>query len=175
MVIILVGCDCTGKSTCFDQMNNGTGQFIKGQPTDDMKKQVEYMRELVDSNEKIVFDRVPIIDDIVYKPVFAKKDSDLLHNEDMLNDVRQILKKCCVLYFTCDTEIIAERLNSRGDELVTVDQLDEIKRNYKEAFQILDMTPYSVDTGDKTPEEVYKYVEGIIDYENSGNSTFEPS
>lgn len=172
MVVIFVGCDCAGKSTCFEQMDKESGTFIKGQPTDNMKKQIQYMQELANGKERVVFDRVPIIDDIVYKPVFAKKDSELLHPDhyDDLRAVKAILNKCCVIYFECSTQILAERLNSRGDELVTVDQLEEIKNNYRSAFAVLNLTPYSVDTGKMTPEEVYTHVKGIIEYEESKNS-----
>ena len=111
--------------------------------------------------------------DIVYKPVFAKKDSELLHPDpyDDLEAVKSILHRCCVIYFECSTQILAERLNSRGDELVTVDQLEEIKNNYRSTFAILNLTPYSVDTGKMTPEEVYTHVKGIIEYEESKNSS----
>lgn len=162
MVIIFAGCDCSGKSTCFNKMDKSSGRFEKGVATENLEFAIANLKTDVLFNLFVVYDRHPIIDDIVYSQVFSHKESKLVSK---IEDLSALLSHCCVIYFDCDNNIIANRMKERGDEYVTESQIPEIKDEYEKAFKLLKLNPHRVDTSNANPDEVYKQVMEVIEYE----------
>lgn len=162
MIVALIGCDGTGKSTCFNKLDKSLGTFVKGvQLKGNMSKWLINMDYMAHSDHLYIFDRIQIIDDFVYSPIFNKgKPSDLM---SILDEIRRIAKKCKFIYFTCPGEELIKRLEVRGDEYVSKEDIITILRNYEETFKLLKITPAQViDTGKYNEDQVKEAVEKCI-------------
>jgi len=160
MIVALIGCDCSGKSTCFNKMNKSLGTFIKGRQID--KIGAQYLRDIegmADSDDLYIFDRIPIIDDFVYSPVFARKQSDLILD---LQHVKRVAEKCIFIYFKCSVETLKSRMISRGDEYVKPEQIDEIIRSYNITFDILNIEPEIISTEENNEDQVVEKVMEVL-------------
>lgn len=159
MIVIFAGCDCAGKSTYASMMDKSIWEIKKGTANSDPVAAIDMLREELKNNENILHDRIPLIDDIVYSQVFSKKDSILVSRKDEIHD---LLKQCCIIYFTCETYVIKDRLKKRGDNYITEDQIPQIKREYRKAFNFLDIHPYVIDTTTSRKEKVFKKIMEVI-------------
>lgn len=156
MIIIFVGCDCTGKSTCAERIG---WRVEKGTVNSDFRTTVKMLKQEIKSGEDVIHDRIPLIDDFVYTKVFANRDSSYISCK---GEVSELLKKCVVVYFNCDNTVLAARMNARGDKYITLDQIPVIKREYKRAFDTLNITPFIIDTTNKNEQEIFEDVKEII-------------
>lgn len=159
MVVILVGCDCTGKSTCVDSMDKSIGKFCKGSANVDLTMAIMNLESDLIKQGLVIHDRIPLIDDIVYSQVFSHRPSRLMNR---VIEISELLEKCIVIYFDCDNEEIARRMRERGDHYVEENQIPEIKEEYEKTFEILGINPIRIDTTHKTPEVVYDEVMEVI-------------
>ncbi len=162
MIVALVGCDCSGKSTCFDKIDRSTGTFIKG--TQMKKIDSAYLSELKSkalSDDLYIFDRIQIIDDFVYSPIFNKgMMSDLFW---MLDEVKEIAKECMFIYFKCPTNEIIRRMEQRGDEYINADNVDSILINYAATFELLKIKPTVVSTYQHSADQTFNKVMEVIE------------
>lgn len=174
MIIALVGCDCSGKSTCFNKIDKSIGTFVKGVQIKGIN--VQYLSELkqkAESDDLYIFDRIPIMDDFVYSPIFNKGAmSDLFW---LLDDVREIAQKCTFIYFKCPVGEITRRMASRGDEYVSIKNIDSILINYAVTFEILKVKPVIVSTYRLNEEQTLEKVMEVIKNENRRNCAIELS
>lgn len=159
MIIIFAGCDCTGKSTCFNLMNKSSYAAYKGSANSDPKGALFRLKYDLMLNIRAIHDRIPLIDDFVYSQIFSGKPSELMSE---VNEIKRVLKKCLVFYFDCDNQIIAKRMEERGDDYISASQIPEIKIAYKKTFNLLDIKPVVIDTTHLSPEEVKEKVEEVI-------------
>lgn len=161
MIVILAGCDCSGKSTCFNKIDKSLGTFIKGVQMERFDTQfLSDLKQRAESDHLYIYDRSPIIDDFVYKPLFTGNMSDLFW---MLDDVKDIIKKCTVLYFTCPQFVLEDRMRRRGDEYVNPKDIETIIKNYAVTFEILGLTPIKIPTDRLNTEQTLKKVMGVIE------------
>lgn len=167
MVVIFAGCDCTGKSTYASMMDKGIWKIKKGTVNNDLRAAIDELETSIKNNDNILYDRIPLIDDIVYSRVFSKKDSVLIEEKDRIHN---LLSHCCIIYFMCDTYIIKERLRKRGDKYIIESQIPEIKKGYRKAFSLLDIHPHTVDTTRSRKETILKHIMGVIKNEELKNS-----
>lgn len=164
MVYILAGVDCTGKTTVYNKLKKVLGNaavFVKESncPTDKEKRyRLQKLQALIESGETVIYDRATAIDDYVYEPVMAGKDTAL----DMLT-VQDLLTHCVVIYFHAANETITSRLQYRGDEHVTPDMVPEIVRRYDKFFnELLLPNVYPVNVDGKSEMEVFNQVFNIV-------------
>lgn len=162
MVIIFVGCDCTGKSTCFNMLNKPGYEKRKGSADSDPMKALEELKRDLAENKNVIHDRIPVIDDFVYSRIFSKKPSVLDSHRD---EISNLLNQCLIFYFTCDYHEILDRLADRGDEYITRDTIPIIKYEYIATIKSLGILPDTIDTSDKTPIEVLNEVLEVINDE----------
>ena len=167
MIVIFVGCDCTGKSTYANMMDKSLWEFKKGSANSDALAAITELEHELSENKNVLYDRIPLIDDIVYSQVFSKKDSVLIPLKDKIRD---LLSQCCIFYFICETHAIYTRLNERGDEYINADQVDDIKSEYRKAFELLNIHPHIMDTTLRREDKVFGDIMEVINNETRKNS-----
>lgn len=167
MVVILEGCDCAGKSTCFDMMDKSSGRFEKGVAGADMEFARANLEMDLLLDLYVVHDRHPLIDDLVYSQVFTHEQSKYI---DRLDEISKLINQCLIIYFECDDNVIAQRMAARGDDYVTKSQIPEIKSEYERVFELLKVNPMRVDTTNADPETVFNKVMEVINHEKLKNS-----
>lgn len=164
MVIILAGADGTGKSTCFEELKKRLPQaiFIKETHTTSAFEKMHNARQLeeyIHSPELVIYDRAMLLDDLVYSRVID-------HEPSVFDDtvLTYNLLQCRIIYFTCNTDVLAKRLNDRGDEFINSDQLEDIVKRYNDVFREYNLSHavYPVDTTSRQPDIIANLVEAII-------------
>ena len=164
MVYIIVGCDCTGKSTAFNLLKtmheSKNMVFIKESRTTDESAKLYRVRRVAnfaESKVNVVYDRATIIDDFVYNEIIDGRQSMLPKEE-----VMEVLQNCKVIYFECADDELKARLDFRGDEFVTLNQLRAIKARYEEVFTEFHIEPLRIDTTNMRIHEVHNALDNII-------------
>lgn len=163
MIVIFAGCDCTGKSTYASMMDKSIWQLRKGSANSDPGAAITILKSDMIEYDNVLYDRIPLIDDIVYSQVFSKKDSVLVSHKDQIHN---LLSQCCVIYFICENQVILDRLRKRGDEYITDDQIPEIKNEYRKTFELLDIHPHIIDTTYGSEEKIFKEIMEVINNES---------
>lgn len=173
MIVILAGCDGTGKSTCFKKLRQSSieANFIKESYTDDgSSKTIRslFVASKINDNDLTIYDRATILDDIVYEQVMANKVSDLLLTVGYEN-LTQTLNKCIIIYFDLDDVELTNRLTQRGDDYITVHQINKIKKCYKDTFKKLNINYINFNVTGLSEDDVANKVKEIIANEKSKN------
>lgn len=173
MVVILCGCDGTGKSTCFSKLRESmNANFIKESYTSDESKKLLrslYTSTRVDDHEITIYDRATILDDLVYQRVMANKESNLIFTVGV-DTISSVLNRSVVIYFDLDDFALTERLLERGDDFITIHQVNKIKKSYNEIFKKFNINHITLDTTGLSEDDVYNKVKGIIENEKLKNS-----
>ena len=148
MIYILAGPDGAGKSTVVEYLKTVLKDviFIKESYTSDVSERYDRLRKvkyLLSCGRDIVYDRATILDDFIYEPVVAKKES-VLNGTDAID----VLKQVTIIYFNCDDKTLQERLLERGDDYVTFTDIPNIKAQYEKFFEENDLSIYQVDGAD---------------------------
>lgn len=160
MVIILAGPDCSGKSTVFDKLDKEKYNLIKGTSHDDPRIQMNKLEQLLFSDGITIYDRCPVLDDLVYSPIFEEgKLSELLLTSRL---VGTFLRQCVVVYFSCNIPELIDRMMTRGDEYIAEKNIPVIVSNYRVVFRLLGIEPKIVETDKLTPDEVFEVITSII-------------
>ena len=168
MVVILAGCDGTGKSTCFDKLRKSLdADFIKESYTKsffEKKARAFYTASRVGDDRLLIYDRATILDDLVYDPVMINQPSRLIDTmgKGLISD---ILNKCLIIYFDLDDVVLTDRLELRGDDYIEAHHINKIKHSYDKVFEIFDVNREYLDTTGLSREEVFNKVKEIIKYE----------
>lgn len=148
MLYIMAGADGSGKSTCFEMLKHYLGDkavFIKESATSSLDEKIARVQRadaLAASGELVIYDRATVLDDLIYEPIVRHKSSELLYN----GTIWRILQHAKILYFTCEDEVLFERLKERGDDYVTAEMLPAIKDAYEKFFENEHLMPYRFDT-----------------------------
>lgn len=160
MIIIFAGCDCSGKSTCAEELSKYRWEVEKGSVNSDFKDSIDMLKRELQEGKNVIHDRIPLIDDFVYTRIFENRDSNYISCKD---EVSEILKKCTVIYFTCSNSVLERRMVVRGDKYITLSQIPQIKREYVKTFNMLDITPVIIDTTYIDKQEMINKVRRIIE------------
>jgi len=176
MVVILAGCDGTGKSTCFDKLRKSmNANFIKESYTnDDLVKfvRIQYTSAIARESDLTIYDRATILDDIVYSQVMANRYPSWLPEQGTrdYNQLIYTLDNCLIVYFNLDDAELQRRLDQRGDEYITPNQVNKIKYWYNRVFGLLGLTCKEIDVTGLSEDQVYYKVKEIIEaYEKFKN------
>lgn len=164
MVVILVGADGTGKSTCFAMLKKlfPYARFIKESHTKSEFEKLHNVERLIEhtrSSELIIYDRTVLLDDLVYSKIIDGKRSEF---EDTA--YVSYLRKCLIINFTCTARVLEERLLERGDEFITPGQIENIVRSYKDVYQKYNLfgNVFTIDTTSRDPARVAGLAEALI-------------
>ena len=90
MKIVIFGCDNSGKSTLGRQLAELTGgKYIHSPGVVPIEEMKAYMEDNLNSDETVIFDRFPIIEEYVYGPLFRgeNKFKDDNYNKSILSRV----------------------------------------------------------------------------------------
>ena len=154
MLYILTGVDGAGKSTCFEVLKRYLGNkaiFVKESYTPSVEDRIERIYRalnLAESDKVVIYDRASVIDDFVYEPILQKKPSayETVATSEDYDILLEVLRKAKIIHFTCDDEVLKERLEERGDEYISFSDVKAIKKGYAEFFSKNDIEPYVLDT-----------------------------
>lgn len=148
MVVMLDGCDGTGKTTISEKLANKLGCNIIRLTNGGDRSLIAY-RELY-SCENVVHDRT-FLSEVIY-PKYFNRDSRLAKNDEiaLFNLIRARFENNMFI-LTASDEAIRERIGKRGDEFISDINLfkqinaDYIKLAKKEGYCIIDTTDKSID------------------------------
>lgn len=170
MVIILAGPDCSGKSTFFGKLDKNKYNLIKGGPTEDLDDQMRELSDHILEDRVTIYDRCPVLDDIVYYPIFNEGKMSRLLRSPLL--VKSLLRQCVIVYFSCHVPELIDRLKARGDEYIAEKNIPVVISNYRTAFGAFDIEPEIVRTDKPTPDEVFDEIMKIIEKEEKHDSSY---
>ena len=131
MTIILEGSDASGKSTLANALAKKFNMdIVKGSSFEISKLgpcgMYEYMNKLLD-RDNVIIDRLYASNAVYGKlynyPMLDKMMLDLLEE-------KRVRKQVWTLYLHADDDIIKERLNTRGDDMVRFEEIKDIKEEY---------------------------------------------
>lgn len=160
--IVLVGPDCSGKSTLAGKLSKELG--IKVYPNrripddlDAVAAVLDFVRKVVrDSDEEFILDQWQYPVDIVYSRTLRHTQSPMETIEDL---ILPELIRGGVLFLFVDAadEELTRRFNHRGDELWNIDQILEVAQAYRDYYYHgAGMLPRErIDTTGATPHEVF--------------------
>lgn len=166
MIIITCGCDATGKTTLIEQLSKelnynivkGSSFQITGNKTN--KELFESFTDLLET-DNVIFDRY-IYSNYVYAPLY--EDYSVLTEEQVRFIERELKGDAIVIYLTASTETIKQRFETRGEEYVSIDEIDKIKLGYEKVLMHSDLPVYTYNTSIISTEEI---VEDIMDILNN--------
>lgn len=142
MVIILEGCDATGKSTLAEELSKVTGFGVfKGSSFEISELgadgMYEYMLELL-SNDNIIIDRF-MHSNIVYGNLFGYPTMSTEQYENILEKIDNT--NSLVVYLHASEYDIKERLAIRGDDRIKEKDIVSIMDSYTETMLGGDLSP----------------------------------
>lgn len=131
MVFLIEGIDGCGKTTAIENLKKMFPDivFIKesypGDSVEERAVRLERLQVHVNMPAVFIYDRCTALDDFIYEPVIANKDSMLDWNR-----VAPLLAECKIIYLDCDLNVVKERLEQRGDQYVNTCMLDTVLTEY---------------------------------------------
>ena len=173
MVVILAGCDGTGKSTCFDKLRKSIdANFIKESYVKDVDRKVSrvlFTASKIIDDDLTIYDRATLLDDLVYDPVMINQKSSLLDTFSK-EEISGLLRRCLIIYFDVDDFELTKRIESRGDDYINVHQINKIKHSYQEVFDYFQISPIYLDATGLSEDVVFEITKGVIQqYEKTKN------
>jgi len=150
MIIILEGCDCAGKTTFAEKLSERTGyEIVKGSSfeiselgADGMFK---HMMELLD-RKNIIIDRF-FYSNAIYGDMYGYPTMEVDQYVKLRNKMNE---KALLVYLHAPTHILESRMRKRGDDMIKVEDIRDIKEYYRDVLQGL-LTPktlLSLDTNE---------------------------
>lgn len=149
--IYITGADCTGKSTLAQQLSQKEKlPVVKFTYEPDEEKQKEILRKyhvIAEQPMEIIMDR-GWHGMYCYDGILGEQKHDL--KEILALSKAFVQSGGTILFTTASLKVISDRLRRRGDEYITIDQLEKIIERYRELqgdlllagvpFYILDTT-----------------------------------
>lgn len=162
--LILEAADCSGKTTLAESLSRALNfKVMKGSSFEDAQCTNEELFEKFKEKMKekmVVFDRF-IYSNEVYAQLYD--DFAILTDEQRREIESEIKDKALIIYLEADIDTLTSRMNSRGDDYVTVDRLHSIKTKYEESLKNIDgVKVIRIDTSSITKEDVHNLVMSYI-------------
>lgn len=161
MVIICVGPDCAGKTSMVEELVAQNGAQLRKckisppfteERYDNVVSRLE--EQLGDAETDFVWDRIPLIDDLVYSHVMDARDS-YYESSGQMKKITALLRQCMIVYIYAEPAVLIERAEIRdgendkymGRELLA-GNLYTISEEYARLFRELDIeaSVYGIDT-----------------------------
>jgi len=158
MIVVFEGIDGVGKTTLCEGLKNvlrdeflsmhvfyhkesSPGKFV----TERLERIKLFEKRLYDKDLHI-YDRATVIDDYVYEPVFTHTVSLLTTSAFLTLWITEMLQHTLVLHICAPMDVVKARLQVRGDEFVSSEQLNEVYCMYSNAYDLLDIKPVCIDS-----------------------------
>lgn len=137
MTIIVVGCDCTGKTTLIDRISKKFGiEVLRGSSFEltANKTNEELYNTFMNLTtvRNVIFDRFMYCN-YVYAPLYEDYSRLTKYQIGLIES--QMVNDTVVIHLTADKETIMERFNTRGEEYVTEDKIQTILDSYDEILK----------------------------------------
>lgn len=150
MIIILEGCDCAGKTTFAEKLSERTGyEILKGSSFEISELgadgMFEHMMKLLDK-DNIIIDRF-FYSNVVYGDMYHYPTMEIYQYKKLRDKMNE---KALLVYLHAPTHVLESRMRQRGDDMIKVEDVREIKAYYRDVLQGL-LTPktlLSLDTND---------------------------
>lgn len=153
MKIIVEGCDAVGKDTFINNISKltkipvtrGSSFEISNGGADAMFK---HSKAILYGKERVLVNRF-FYSNLVYGALY---DYPMMEENQYkkLNDI--VNRRAIVYYLTADTDVIAERMNERGDDMISSDDVEKIKDEYLKVW--LKYKPVNLVVIDVTNEDL---------------------
>lgn len=149
MIIVCVGPDCAGKSSMIDALveREGYEPFKMSPPFSelDLLKALDVLEGQLAIEDNIVWDRIPLLDDIIYSRAMEGRPSFYEVN-GLMPRITRALKKCLIVYIEADTNVLLLRAQMREggedkylDTKLTKKALERIRDTYILTFAEYDL------------------------------------
>lgn len=130
MIIILEGCDCTGKTTFAEMLSQKTGfEIVKGSSFEISELgdfgMYEHMWNLLDK-DNIIIDRF-LYSNLVYGSLY---NYPMMQPMQYMSLVQKLNRTSLVVYLQASQFVIAERMASRGDDMIKIQDINRILDSY---------------------------------------------
>jgi len=103
----------------------------------------------------VVFDRF-IYSNEVYAQLYD--DFAILTDEQRREIENDISSRALLVYLEADIDVLTSRMNSRGDDYVTVDRLQIIKDKYEESLNKITLDHIRINTSSLTKQQILNKV-----------------
>lgn len=160
MVIICVGPDCAGKTSMVKELVAQNATMLTSYKVSPPFTEERYddvittLEQQLDSITDTVWDRIPLIDDLVYSHVMDARDS-YYETSGQLKKIAALLRQCMIIYIYAEPATLIERAQARagendkylGRELLA-GNLYTISEEYERLFSELgvESSVYGIDT-----------------------------
>lgn len=129
-IIVLEGCDCSGKSTFAQQLAEKLGyEIVKGSSFEiselGQDGMFEHMSKLLD-RENIIIDRF-LYSNLVYGSLF---DYPMMTPDQYDSLVEKLDEKAFLVYMYAHKDKLAYRMSNRGDDMIKVENIENILALY---------------------------------------------
>ena len=138
MVVIIEGTDGTGKTTLCELLRTSLKCMVihEGYPGNDQQKRFERVMELrsniYNQDRLVIYDRCTSIDDFVYD--FLNKEHSSIYK--LKDYIKLMLKDAHIFHLVLeDKEEHKRRLEDRGDNYISWEQIEEIEKSYKKFYR----------------------------------------
>lgn len=162
MIIILEGLDATGKTTWAKKFCENHGYEYKvGLKTDiesEKIRQIDELEEEIRLKKDIVYDRSTLIDNFTYDFLNPTWRCLIPYKER----IRKVLEKCIIIHFYIDESERKKRMDIRGDEFITDDKIEYIRRNYENTYRFLEVKPNKIYLDEKAEDVVINIIKLFI-------------
>lgn len=134
MILILEGCDCSGKDTLAEALAEKTGfEIVRGSSFEIASKgtdyMFDYMMDLLD-RKNIIINRF-YLSNYVYGNIYNYPTMSYKQFVELSNKAD---KKALSIYLTALIIDIKSRMNNRGDEYIKIEEIESILNGYSEAL-----------------------------------------
>lgn len=161
MKIFIEGCDGVGKSTVAKQLQELTGyQIIQGSNFEMASKGVDHMFETMKSiaqMDNVIVDRF-FWSNTIYGKLFSK---NMLSKEQRTELLKLIdTSESMTLFLMASLDVIIERINVRGDDDITTDDISPILDKYLELLLTEEDMPINhadINTDNYVSDEALKF------------------
>lgn len=132
MIIIVEGADAVGKDTLIRNLQKLTNIDVARGSSFEMSiggadKMFEESKELLLKEEDLILNR-SFYSNAVYGPMYGYPTM----TDEQLSELNKIVEDVgCIYYLKADTDVVIDRLKSRGDEDIKPEEVKDIQAGYK--------------------------------------------
>lgn len=174
MRVAVIGSDCSGKTGFIEELNKKLNYNIeKGSSFEhaecDNEELFSKFQHMAYDERNIIYDRF-IYCNYVYATMYSDYSKLTADQRRYIEDLMR--HDTVVVYLHADTEELVRRHGIRGDDYVTNDKFDDIKKYYQEVLMTCTLPMLILDSTNSSPKELAEmFMEKVsyINIENGGS------